>query len=128
MDLGAFSISLPVADVERSAVFYEALGFVRIGGDVAENWLILRNGAAVIGVFSGHIQDPMLTFNPGWGADGAGLAQFSDIRAIQAQLRAAGHEVAGPTDPDGQGPASITLRDPDGHAILIDQHVPAPTA
>lgn len=127
MQLGAFSISLPVADVARSEAFYGDLGFERIAGDVAENWLILRNGSAVIGVFAGHIPAPMLTFNPGWAADGTAQAQFTDIREIQAHLRAAGHDIDSPTDPEAQGPASLTLRDPDGHMLLIDQHLPAPT-
>lgn len=127
MDLGAFSISLNVKDIGASRAFYAALGFTQVGGDIDQNWLILRNGAATIGLFQGMFEGNILTFNPGWSAEeqpADGLENgFEDVRAIQARLKAAGLTLTDETDPDGKGPAHIALTDPDGNAILIDQHV-----
>ncbi|WP_373355368.1 VOC family protein [Pseudoroseicyclus sp. CXY001] len=121
MDLGAFSVSLAVNDLAKSRAFYEALGFAGIGGD-GEHYLILKNGAATIGLFQGMFEGNILTFNPGWTADGAEADPFTDIRDIQARLKAAGIELTQETDPDGTGTGHVALTDPDGNAILIDQH------
>jgi catechol 2,3-dioxygenase-like lactoylglutathione lyase family enzyme len=126
MDLGAFSISLAVKDIAASRRFYEALGFVAAGGDPAQNWLILKGPTAVIGLFQGMFDGNILTFNPGWSQEGQPSGPFTDVRAIQARLQAAGLTLDRTTDPAGRGPAHITLRDPDGNAILIDQHRDAP--
>ncbi len=123
MQLGAFSVSLAVKDIAASRAFYEKLGFTGAGGDAAQGWLILRNGTTTIGLFQGMFEDNILTFNPGWDDAANPLAQFEDVRDIQALLTKAGVEVIERADPDSTGPAHITLRDPDGNAILIDQHV-----
>jgi catechol 2,3-dioxygenase-like lactoylglutathione lyase family enzyme len=128
MNLGAFSVSLPVADIAESLTFYEALGFSAVGGDADENWLILRNGEIVIGLFQGMFDEPILTFNPGIDQRMNPVDAFTDVRAIQAALRGADVELVAETDPTGTGPAHIVLNDPDGHRIMVDQHVPAPDA
>ena len=123
MQLGAFSISLAVKDLAVSQAFYEKLGFSVFGGDAAQNWLILKNGDTVIGLFQGMFEDNALTFNPGWDQDANTLDEFTDVRELQKALKAAGVELASEADESGSGPASFTLIDPDGNPILIDQHV-----
>jgi len=123
MDLGAFSISLAVKDIGASRAFYAHLGFEEAGGDADRGWLILRNGATTIGLFKGMLEGNLMTFNPGWDASAEPVGDFDDVRAIQARLQAAGIALTQDTDPDGSGPAHIALTDPDGNAILIDQHV-----
>ena len=127
MQLGAFSISLSVKDLAASVAFYGRLGFQPVGGGAEDGWLILRNGSCTLGLFQGMFEGNMLTFNPGWAADGAEVQHFDDIRAIQAQLRDAGLEIEQTTPDDGVGPGHISLVDPDGNRLFIDQHVPAPT-
>lgn len=122
MTLGAFSISLAVKDIHRSKAFYEALGFQPMGGDIEQKWLILKNGQAIVGLFEGMFENNILTFNPGWDQNAQTVDPFDDVRSIQARLQSAGLELTLTTDPQGQGPAHITLTDPDGNAILIDQH------
>ncbi len=120
--LGAFSISLPVADLAASKTFYEELGFSVTGGD-DETWAILVNGPAIIGLFQGMFDKPMLTFNPGWANDTSELGEFTDVRQIRAALAAAGVDVdADTTNEADEGPASFMVTDPDGNPILIDQH------
>ena len=126
MPLGAFSISLPVADLAASQAFYETLGFSVTGGDADQNWLILRNGDTVIGLFHGMFDEPILTFNPGIDQQMQRLDGFTDVRDIQAVLQGAGIDVAESTDPDGTDPAHIVLADPDGHRIMVDQFWPRP--
>lgn len=121
-DLGAFSVSLSVRDLAVSRDFYENLGFTAAGGDAEQGWMILRNGGAVIGLFQGMFEGNILTFNPGWSADGAEVDPFTDIRRIQAMLRERGVEPMESVDETGSGPGHLTLTDPDGNAILIDQH------
>lgn len=123
MELGAFSVSLAVHDINASRAFYEQLGFAVFGGDQARNWLILKNGSAVIGLFQGMFEGHLLTFNPGWSADAQPLTAFTDVREIQRQLKAGGVALTSEADPAGSGPASVTLTDPDGNQILLDQHV-----
>jgi lactoylglutathione lyase len=122
MDLGAFSVSLSVKDIEASRDFYEKLGFEPVGGNAAENWLILRNGDHVIGLFQGMFENNILTFNPGWDQQGSETESFTDVREIQCMLKERGLELYSQADETTQGPASITLFDPDGNSILIDQH------
>jgi len=124
VDLGAFSVSLAVKDLAASRTFYEKLGFSTLGGDAAQGWLILRNGSTVIGLFQGMFEGNILTFNPGWDQEARAVGEFTDVREIQARLDAAGIEIATRADPDGSGPAHIVLNDPDGNAIMFDQHVP----
>lgn len=123
MELGAFSISLPVKDIAASKAFYQALGFEVVGGDMAQNWLILRNGTTNIGLFQGMFEQAMLTFNPGWDQEAQPLESFMDVRDIQAALIAKGIQPIKEAEP-GSGPASLVLTDPDGNPILVDQHVP----
>ena len=124
MHLGAFSISLAVKDLAASRAFYEALGFTARHGDPAQGWLILGNGLARVGLFQGMLPGNLLTFNPGWGADAEPVDPFTDVRDIQARLDAAGVPLTTRADPGGAGVAHITLVDPDGNTILIDQHRP----
>lgn len=126
MRLGAFSMSLAVKDLAASRKFYTEMGFTEMGGDFDTGWLILRNGECVLGLFQGHIEQNMLTFNPGWGAEAEPLETFEDVRAIQARLKASGATIVNEADPDGTGPAYFTVSDPDGNQVFFDQHVPAP--
>ena len=123
MNLGAFSVSLAVKDLEASRSFYEKLGFEQFGGDAAQNWLIMRNGTTVIGLFHGMFDDNLLTFNPGWDSDARPLPAFTDIRDLQRELAAQGVEILQGIDEDTTGPGSIVISDPDGNPILLDQHV-----
>ncbi len=122
MTLGAFSVSLAVKDIAASRAFYEKLGFEAFAGDQAQNWLILHNGATVIGLFQGMFEGNILTFNPGWDSAGSNVDPFTDIRDLQKELRAKGIELTSEADEGTTGPASFTLLDPDGNAILFDQH------
>lgn len=123
MELGAFSISLTVSDLAASQAFYEKLGFTVTGGDAEQGWLILVNEPAVIGLFHGMFDRNVLTFNPGLVLGPDQPEEFTDVRAIQVALEEAGLELNDRVDPDNaDGPAHITLTDPDGNPILIDQH------
>jgi catechol 2,3-dioxygenase-like lactoylglutathione lyase family enzyme len=124
MQLGNFSVSLAVRDIAKSRAFYEELGFHVIHGDVKQNWLILQNDTATIGLFQGMFEKNILTFNPGWDRLAAALPDFDDVREIQQALKARGVALATEADASSTGPASMLLHDPDGNAILIDQHVP----
>jgi lactoylglutathione lyase len=124
MQLGAFSISLAVKDLAASQAFYEKLGFVQVLGEAAQNWLILRNGTTTIGLFQGMFPNNIMTFNPGWDAEAQPLSEFEDVRDLQQRLEAAGIELTTRADTSGDGPAHLTLADPDGNVILLDQHVP----
>jgi catechol 2,3-dioxygenase-like lactoylglutathione lyase family enzyme len=121
--LGAFSVSLAVKDLQASREFYEKLGFQPAGGDAAQNWLILRNGTATIGLFQGMFERNILTFNPGWDFQAQPLEEFIDVREHQRQLKTSGLELTTEADENTTGPASVMLVDPDGNPILIDQHV-----
>jgi catechol 2,3-dioxygenase-like lactoylglutathione lyase family enzyme len=123
MELGTFSVSLAVADLAASRAFYEKLGFEAIGGDAEQNWLILRNGGATIGLFQGMFENNIMTFNPGWGSDGEPLESFTDVREIQRRLKEQGIELVAEADESSTGPASLMVVDPDGNTILLDQHV-----
>ena len=123
MELGAFSISLAVKNIEASRDFYLKLGFQVFFGDIAQKWLILKNGDHTIGLFQGMFEKNILTFNPGWDSNAQTLESFTDIREIQRHLKAQGLELSTEADETTQGPASLTLVDPDGNPILLDQHV-----
>jgi predicted lactoylglutathione lyase len=123
MQLGAFSVSLAVKDLSASKAFYEKLGFSEFGGDASQNWLIMKNGDHIIGLFQGMFENNVKTFNPGWNQDAQAVDAFDDVRVIQKNLQDAGVALKETTDPEGAGPGYITLLDPDGNAILIDQHV-----
>jgi catechol 2,3-dioxygenase-like lactoylglutathione lyase family enzyme len=123
MELGAFSVSLAVRDLEASRSFYEALGFSVMGGDAQQGWLILHNASAVIGLFQGMFERNLLTFNPGWDADAQPINDFTDVRELQRRLKAAGIAIEQESDEASSGPASFMVVDPDGNPILFDQHV-----
>jgi catechol 2,3-dioxygenase-like lactoylglutathione lyase family enzyme len=123
MQLGAFSISLAVKDIEASRQFYEKFGFKVFGGDQARNWLILKNGDTIIGLFQGMFDKNILTFNPGWDSNAQKLAAFTDVRELQRQLKAQGVQFVTEADETTTGPASFIAVDPDGNPILVDQHV-----
>ena len=126
MQLGVFSVSLSVKDIQKSKTFYEQLGFQEVGGELAKNWIILRNGTTTIGLFQGMFDKNILTFNPGWDQDQNTLPAFQDVRELQTQVQTRGIQPDVPADADGTGPASFVIQDPDGNPILFDQHVNKP--
>ena len=121
MELGAFSVSLTVKDIQVSKEFYEKLGFEFFGGDISQNWVILKNGDTVIGLFQGMFDKNMLTFNPGWDGNAQEVDKFVDVREIQRKLKEQGVEFASEADESTNGPASFIIADPDGNPILFDQ-------
>lgn len=123
MQLGAFSVSLAVKDIRTSRDFYRKLGFEEFGGDISENWLIMKNGEVVIGLFQGMFEKNILTFNPGWDSDAQQLESFTDVRELQRQLKEKGLKFEVEADESTRGPASFVIVDPDGNPILVDQHV-----
>ncbi|MDP8211409.1 MAG: VOC family protein [Candidatus Stygibacter australis] len=123
MELGAFSVSLSVKDINKSKTFYEKLGFKEFGGEISQNWLILKNGICVIGLFQDMFDKNILTFNPGWDENAQKLASFTDVRELQKNLKAEGMEIQTEAEESTQGPASFVIIDPDGNPILFDQHV-----
>ena len=122
MELGAFSISLTVKNLEASRSFYEKFGFKSFGGD-AKSYLMMKNGDHVIGLFQGMFEKNILTFNPGWDQNAQKLAKFTDVRELQRQLKAQGVKMMTKADETTKGPASFIAVDPDGNPILVDQHV-----
>jgi len=123
MNLGNFSVSLAVKDIEASKAFYEKLGFTVFGGKQAQNWLIMKNGDQVIGLFQGMFDKNILTFNPGWDSNAQRLPEFTDVRELQRQLKERGVGLISEADEATSGPASFMIIDPDGNTILVDQHV-----
>jgi catechol 2,3-dioxygenase-like lactoylglutathione lyase family enzyme len=123
MELGNFSVSLAVKDIQASKLFYEKLGFTVFTGDQSKGWLIMKNGDHNIGLFQGMFDKNILTFNPGWNSDAQALETFTDVRALQRQLKDRGVELISEADENSTGPASFMVVDPDGNTILIDQHV-----
>jgi lactoylglutathione lyase len=123
MELGSFSVSLAVKDIEASKLFYEKLGFTVFAGDQSQNWLIMKNGSCVIGLFQGMFDKNILTFNPGWNSDAQPLREFTDVRELQHQLKERGVNLLSEADENSTGPASFTTVDPDGNRILVDQHL-----
>ena len=123
MELGAFSISLAVKDLQASRTFYEKFGFTVFGGDASQNWLIMKNGSHVIGLFQGMFEQNILTFNPGWDGNAQEIEDYTDVRELQRQLKAQGVQLHREADESTTGPASIVAVDPDGNPVLIDQHV-----
>ncbi len=122
MKLGAFSVSLAVKDLAASRNFYEKLGFEKFGGDPEYNYLIMKNGDHVIGLFQGMFEKNMLTFNPGWDQSCGELDEFTDVRDLQKTLKGHGIAIDSEADESTTGPASLMITDPDGNPILIDQH------
>ena len=121
-NLGAFSVSLAVKDIQKSRHFYAQLGFQEVGGDIDQNWLIMRHGDHTIGLFQGMFEGNVLTFNPGWDPHCNELATYTDVREIHQQLKDSGVAIAASNLTADSGPGHISLVDPDGNAILIDQH------
>ena len=122
MKLGAFSVSLNVKDLQASKAFYENLGFSVLAGDLSMNYLIMKNGNALIGLFHGMFENNILTFNPGWNEEGKNIDPFDDIRKIQQDVKSKGITLLSETDESGSGPGSFMLSDPDGNLIYVDQH------
>ncbi|MDF2790038.1 MAG: glyoxalase [Neobacillus sp.] len=122
MKLGAFSVSLNVKDIHVSKEFYENLGFQAFGGDISQNWLIMKNENCIIGLFQGMFEKNILTFNPGWNENAENLESFTDVRDIQIQLKEKGITMLSEADETTEGPAHLIIEDPDGNQILLDQH------
>ncbi|WP_339146604.1 MULTISPECIES: VOC family protein [unclassified Sutcliffiella] len=122
MKLGAFSVSLTVKDIHKSKEFYECLGFEVLGGEISHNWLIMKNESCVIGIFQGMFEKNILTFNPGWNQNAENLDEFTEVRVLQKKLKEKGIKILTEADESTKGPASLTIEDPDGNPILIDQH------
>ncbi len=123
MELGAFSISLAVKNIEKSKQFYESIGFQPYAGDQSQHWLIMKNGDHIIGLFQGMFEANILTFNPGWDKDAKQLKSFTDIRQVHASFKAADIPIIQESINGESGPANFSISDPDGNIILIDQHV-----
>lgn len=123
MELGAFSVSLAVNNIEESKIFYQKLGFEIIGGDQSQNWLILRNGQHTIGLFQGMFEGNIMTFNPGWDQNGKTLESYTDVRELLREFEAQGVNIIQKSINGDNGPSSFSLKDPDGNSILIDQHI-----
>ena len=126
MELGNFSVSLTVKDIKASKAFYEKLDFKEVGGKLEENWIVLQNGNARIGLFQGMFDKNIMTFNPGWTKDKETLKDFQDVRELQRTLKARGLTMAPEADETTEGPAHFMVTDPDGNTLLFDQHVPSP--
>jgi catechol 2,3-dioxygenase-like lactoylglutathione lyase family enzyme len=126
MQLGNFSVSLAVKDIKASKAFYEKLDFKEVAGKLEENWIVLQNGNARIGLFQGMLDKNIMTFNPGWGPDKEMLKDFQDVRELQRTLKVRGLTMAPEADETTEGPAYFMLTDPDGNTLLFDQHVPSP--
>lgn len=122
MKLGAFSLSLSVKDLATSKAFYEKLGFKQFGGDMKQNYLIMKNDSTLIGLFQGMFENNIITFNPGWNQNAEELETFDDVRKIQSSLKKEGITFETEADESSEGPASFVVLDPDGNAILVDQH------
>lgn len=123
MELGNFSVSLAVKDIEASKLFYQKLGFSVFMGDQSQNWLIMKNGEHAIGLFQGMFDKNILTFNPGWDSEAQPLKEFTDVRELQRQLKASGVNMLTEVDETSTGPAGFMIQDPDGNTILVDQHL-----
>ncbi len=123
MKLGAFSVSLAVKDLNTSKEFYETLGFTQFGGSMEHQYLIMKNGNALIGLFQGMFENNILTFNPGWDENANKLDSFDDVRNIQKHLKSKGIKLQTEADETTEGPASFMMMDPDGNTVLVDQHV-----
>ncbi len=123
MEKCAFSVSLAVKDIEASKRFYEKLGFSVFDGDQTQNWLIMKSGDHVIGLFQGMFDNNILTFNPGWDNDARLVENFTDVRELQRRFKAQGISIIDEADETSTGPASFMIADPDGNLILVDQHV-----
>ncbi len=122
MKLGVFSLSLNVKNIHESRQFYEQLEFVEFGGNIEQNWLIMKNGEQLLGLFQGMFDKNMLTFNPGWDADAKNVDPFTDVRELQRSLRQKGMQFVTQADESTVGPASFMVIDPDGNPVLFDQH------
>ncbi len=123
MDLGAFSVSLSVKDIDKSKKFYESIGFTVFGGDQSQNWLIMKNGDHILGLFQGMFEKNILTFNPGWDQNAQPLSSFTDVRELHKRFSENGVAIADASIKGESGPSSFSMIDPDGNSILIDQHV-----
>lgn len=126
MQLGNFSVSLTVKDIKASKAFYEKLDFKEVGGNIKQNWVVLRNGDVKIGLFQGMFERNTMTFNPGWNSDRETPKDFQDVRELQQILKERGIKFQAEADPKSEGPAHFMIADPDGNPILFDQHVPKP--
>jgi len=126
LDLGNFSVSLAVKDINASRAFYEKLGFTEVGGKLEQKWIVMQSGYARIGLFQGMFDKNLLTFNPGWTKDKETLTDFTDVRELQRTFKARGIAPALAAEESTTGPAFFMVKDPDGNTLLFDQHVASP--
>src|SRR3954468_6438806 len=126
LELGNFSVSLTVKDIKASKAFYEKLDFKEIAGKLEQNWIVLQNGNARIGLFQGMFDKNLMTFNPGWTKDKETMKDFQDVRELQRTFKARGITMTTEADESTEGPAYFMIADPDGNTLLFDQHVPSP--
>lgn len=122
MNLGVFSLSLNVSDIEVSKQFYENLGFEVFGGVLEQKWLIMKQGDTIIGLFEGQLDSNIMTFNPGWDSNCGEVNPFTDVRDIQKELKDKGVEFVKEAETSTTGPEHFIILDPDGNTILVDQH------
>ncbi|WNS76507.1 VOC family protein [Bacillus sp. DTU_2020_1000418_1_SI_GHA_SEK_038] len=122
MSIGAFSVSLTVKDIHASKAFYEKLGFTDFGGNIDQNWLIMKNEDCIIGLFQGMFEKNILTFNPGWDENAEEVNPFKDVRVLQEELKEKGIDFITEANLETEGPSSFMIKDPDGNLILVDQH------
>ena len=123
MDLGAFSVCLAVKDIHASKGFYEKLGFTQRSGDISQNWIVLKNGNVVIGLFQGMFDENIMTFSPGWDQDAKELKEYVDVRDIQKEFKKRGVRLSREANEETSGPDHFILEDPDGNKIMFDQYV-----
>ncbi|MDP4843879.1 MAG: VOC family protein [Salibacteraceae bacterium] len=123
MKSGALLLTLFLNDISKSRSFYQNIGFEKFAGGMEINYLIVKNGNALIGFLQGVFENNILTFNPGWDENVNTLPEFDDVRAIQNDLKEKGVELTNEMDENGNGHGSIVFSDPDGNVILIDQHI-----
>ena len=123
MDLGAFSVCLAVKDIHASKEFYEKLGFTQRSGDISQNWIVLKNGNVVIGLFQGMFDENIMTFSPGWDQDAKELKEYVDVRDIQKEFKKKGVRLSREANEETSGPEHFILEDPDGNKIMFDQYV-----
>ncbi|AOW20966.1 VOC family protein [Urechidicola croceus] len=117
MDLGTFSISINVKDLNLSLIFYQKLGFKIIdGGHLNDSfpdsekikWRILETKTLKIGLFQGMFNENIFTFHN------------KDVLTIQDKLKSNGVIFRKEVDSKSTYKSAMLI-DPDGNKIMLDQ-------